>query len=60
MGKAFEGGERVIDDVVAGWTAEASDETGAASVMVRMAPVGAHTGGGWPLALMEWQSHDCL
>ena len=58
MGEAFESGEGVINDVVAGRTAEAGDKAGTAGVMVRMAPVGAHTGARLPLAPVGWQVHD--
>ena len=60
MGKAFEGGQRVVNNVVPGRSAEAGDKAGTAGVMIRMAPVGVHTGAGLPLALVGWQSHVCL
>ena len=60
VGEAFESGQGIIDNVMAGVTTEAGDETGAAGVMVRMAPVGAHTGGLLPLAPNGWQVHVLL
>jgi hypothetical protein len=41
--KALERGERVGNEVVTGGAAEARDKARSAGIMVRMAPVGAHT-----------------
>ena len=40
VGEALEGGQSMLDDLVAGGAAEAGDEAGAAGVVVRVAPVG--------------------
>lgn len=40
MGEALEGGQSVLDYVIAGSAAEAGDEAGAAGVVVGVAPVG--------------------
>jgi hypothetical protein len=40
MGEALEGGQSMLDNVVAGGAAEAGDEAGAAGIVVGVAPVG--------------------
>jgi hypothetical protein len=60
MGQAFKSGQRIINDVVTGRSAESCDKASATGIMVRMAPVGAHTGGSLPLAAVGRQVHICL
>src|SRR5258708_7122894 len=60
MGEALESGECVVNNLVAWMPAKLRDKAGATGVMVRVAPVGAHTGGHLPLAPVVRQVHTCL
>jgi hypothetical protein len=47
MGQAFEGYERNVDNLVAGWAAEARHKARAAGIVIGMAPVWVPIAQGW-------------